>query len=66
MHEKGKFFEENLEEAVRLYHLAAAQNHAGALFQLGYMYEEGKGVPSNKEKAQEYLRGAVINGWITS
>jgi TPR repeat protein len=54
MYEKGTM-------AAFLYHLAVAQNHVGAKFKMGYMYDTGDSIPSDKANAQEYFNSAIRN-----
>ena len=49
-------------EAVRLYRLAAEQSHASAQFNLGYMYDEGKGVARDLQKARKWYGKAAAQG----
>ena len=44
MHEHGMGVDQDCQEAVRLYTLAAAQGHASAQCNLGAMYTSGRGV----------------------
>lgn len=46
-------------EAVRYYKLAAAQNHAGALYNLGNLYREGIIVSRDSKKAVHYYKLAA-------
>ena len=49
-------------EAVKWYRLAAEQGFASAQFNLGIMYEQGKGVPENDAEAVKWFRGAAEQG----
>ena len=49
-------------EAVRLYSLAAAQGHAQAQYNLGVMFEEGKGVAQDRAEAIRLYRLAAAQG----
>ncbi len=50
-------------EAVRLYHLAVAQGNAGAQFNLGFMFANGRrGVAQNSEEAVKLYRLAAQQG----
>ena len=49
-------------EAVRFHSLAAAQGHAGAQFNLGYMFEEGQGVAQDTAEAIRWYRLAAAQG----
>jgi uncharacterized protein len=41
---------------------AAALNHAAAMYQLGQFYENGQGVPRNRETAIVWYRKAAERG----
>jgi hypothetical protein len=49
-------------EAVRLYSLAAAQGHANAQFNLGYMFENGEGVAQDYAEALRLYSLAAAQG----
>jgi TPR repeat protein len=49
-------------EAVRLYRLAAAQGHAAAQVNLGYMFQNGQGVARNRAEAIRWYRLAAAQG----
>ncbi len=49
-------------KARHFYELAAKQGHADAQYNLGTMYEFGKGVPVNKAKARHYYGLAAAQG----
>jgi TPR repeat protein len=49
-------------EAARLFRLAAAQGHADAQFNLGYIFESGKGVETDRVEAIRLYRLAAAQG----
>ena len=49
-------------EAVRWFRMAAEQGHAGAQFNLGLMYAEGRGVPEDHAAAADWYRMAAEQG----
>jgi TPR repeat protein len=50
-------------EAVRLYSLAAAQGHATAQYNLGFMFENGQGVAQDRAEAIRWYRLAAAQGY---
>ena len=52
----------NFEEAVKWYQKAAEQNNPAALNSLASCYRDGKGVPVDREKADELLRLSFDQG----
>jgi TPR repeat protein len=50
------------EEAIKWYGKAAEQNHAGAQFNLGEMYKEGRGVPLDEKEAEKWYQTAADQG----
>lgn len=44
------------------YRRAAEQGHAGAEYNLGYLYREGKGVPQDNAEALSWFRKAADHG----
>ena len=48
----GEGVNQDIEEALKWYHKAAAQDYPDAQNMLAYMYLEGKGVPANPEIAR--------------
>ena len=54
----------NWKEARKWYRLAARQGHAGACVELGKMYVEGQGVPSNAKVAIKHFRVAAEKGHV--
>ena len=54
----------NPKEAVKWYKLAAAQGYAEAEFRLGLMYEEGNGVPRDKDEAAKWYKLAAEHGYL--
>jgi TPR repeat protein len=49
-------------EAIRLFHLSAEQGNVSAQFNLGHMYEKGKGVPKNYKEAVRLYRLSAEQG----
>ena len=45
-----------------LFRKAAEKGHAGALYSIGVMYNEGRGVPQNYAEAIKYYRKAIEKG----
>jgi TPR repeat protein len=58
----GLGVEQNFSKAVKWYQLAADQNYAFALVNLGYAYEHGEGVPINIKLADQYYERAADQG----
>lgn len=61
----GKYNSGSLEddaEAVRWFRMAAEQGHAGAQFNLGLMYAEGRSVPEDHAAAVDWYRMAAEQG----
>ena len=50
-------------EAVRLYRLYAEQGHAEAQFNLGFVYDKGKGVPQDDKEAIKWYRLSAKQGY---
>jgi TPR repeat protein len=61
-YEKGNGVEKNMLEAMRLYRLAADQNHTSAQYQLGKCFEFGSGVTPNHEEASRLYHVAAEAG----
>lgn len=53
---------ESAEEAVRWLHKAAAQNHPGAMLQLGKLYRSGIGLTQNYAVAAQWIQAAALTG----
>ncbi len=53
------FYESKYTEAIKWLEMAAKQNHYKAQAQLGKLYSDGKGVPKNLDKAEEYYLAAA-------
>jgi len=49
-------------EVIKWYRKAAVQGYAKAQNNLGFMYEEGKGVPQNDTEAVKWYRKAAVQG----
>jgi TPR repeat protein len=56
----------NFSAAVAQFRKAAEQNYALAQFDLGYMYENGRGVPNDDQQAVAWLRKAADRGLATA
>jgi TPR repeat protein len=54
--------EQNYEEAVKWYRLAAEQGNVDAQYNLGCSYEDGEGVEQNHEEAIKWYRLAAEQG----
>jgi len=60
---KGRGFPKQLDaEAVRWYHKAATQGHTAAMFNLGVMYEHGRGVDQSDGEAFAWYQEASDGG----
>ena len=55
-------FRDDPKEAVRLFRLSAKQGNVKAQYNLGYMYEIGKGVPQDYREAAKWFRVAAKKG----
>jgi len=62
LYEDGLVVEQNDEEAVRWYRLAAEQGYAGAQTNLGVLYANGRGVEPDLDQAIKWLRRAAAQG----
>ena len=62
MFANGQGVAQDYAEAVRLCSIAAAQGHADAQYNLGYMYEEGLGVAADTAEALRLFRLAAAQG----
>ena len=58
-HLKGVHRTKDYAEAMKWLRLAADQGHREAVFNIGLMYRDGKGVPQNGEKAIEWYKRAM-------
>lgn len=58
----GNTCNKNYEKAKRLFEMAAEHENAGALYHLGYLYENGLGVVKNKPRAMCYYSKAASLG----
>lgn len=56
--------DEKYKEAIRLFQQSASSNDRDALFFLGIIYMEGKGVIKDQRKALEYWNKAIENGSV--
>lgn len=52
MYFKGNGVEQNIEEALKWYRRAAEKGNAMAQLKLGFIYEDGRGVPQDKKAAR--------------
>lgn len=57
--EKGSDGQQDYEKAVKWYRMAAAQGHRDALYNLGMMYVNGRGVRKNNGEGVIYFRQAA-------
>ena len=55
--------EENFKEAVKLYSKAAAMGHAEAEYQMGFFYDCGIGIQSDKVEAPKWYSKAAEQGY---
>ena len=62
MYDFGYGVAQDYAEALRLFHLAAAQGHPGALFMVAGCYKDGQGVRKNKAEAIRWYRRAQAAG----
>lgn len=62
MYQDGVGTNKNMEEAIRMYELASAQQDLRAEYNLGLIYLDGQGVPADHEKAITLLRDAAFKG----
>jgi hypothetical protein len=54
----------NPKEAVKWYKLAAAQGYAEAEYKMGWVYEDGIGVPRDKDEAARWYKLAAEHGYL--
>jgi len=52
----GRCFPQNYEKAIEAYSKAPHETQPYALYQLGFLYEQGKGVTANPQKALEFYK----------
>ncbi len=62
MYQDGIGVTKNIQEAIKYYELAMAQQELRAGYNLGLIYLEGNGVPADYEKAVTLLRDAAFKG----
>lgn len=62
MHEQGIGKSKNEKEVIVWYNKAAEQENAGAQFNLGVLYENGKGTPIDYAKADRWYRKTATQG----
>jgi TPR repeat protein len=55
--------EKDLAKAFELYSVAAEKNIVAAWYSLGCMYQEGRGVEQDKDKARSWLEKAAEYEW---
>lgn len=60
----GDGVEENNEEAIKLFTMAAARNHPEAQYWLGRIHQKGWGVPENAMEAVSWFRKAADQGFV--
>ena len=63
MYENGRGVEKDDGEAFKWYEKAAAQAHATAQNNLGFMYQHGRGAEQNDDKAVALYRKAANQGY---
>ena len=61
LYEQGKF-----KKAVNYYRKAAEMGHAEAQCNLGFMYDNGKGVPQDDKEAFKYYKLAAEQGYANA
>jgi TPR repeat protein len=61
--ERGTGVPSDINEAMKLYTLAASQGHAGAMFNLGTLYKHGEGIPQDLNKAASFYQSAADHGY---
>jgi len=59
-----KFSKNDMQTAVGWYRKAAAQSYAPAQYRLGTMYDDGRGVAKNHDKAREWYQLAADQGMV--
>jgi enhanced entry protein EnhC len=62
MYQDGVGVDKNIQEAIKYYELATAQQNLKAEYNLGLLYLEGKEVSPDYQKAMELLRDAAFKG----
>lgn len=62
LHDRGRGFPKNPNDAAYWYRRAAEQNHAVAQFNLGALYRSGTGVPRDDDAAFGWFYGAAQQG----
>ena len=62
MYQQGVGVTQSIEEALKFYHLAAAQNDLPSEYHLGLIYLQGKGVPPDYKLGMEWLTDAAFKG----
>ena len=62
MYQNGLGAPQDYAEALKWYHLAAAQGHASAQYNLGVMYDMGQGVAQDKSEAVRWWQLAARQG----
>jgi TPR repeat protein len=59
---RGRNTRQDYGQAAAWFGKAASQNHPGALAALGYLHENGKGMPPDPAKAFDYYRRSAEQG----
>ena len=62
MYEEGLGTKKDIQEAIKQYELASAQQDLRAEYNLGLLYLEGNGIPADYQKAIALLRDAAFKG----
>ncbi|HBI22286.1 MAG TPA: endopeptidase IV, partial [Legionella sp.] len=62
MYQQGIGVKQNIEEAIRYYQLAAAQQNLRAAYQLSVMYLDGHDVPPDYKKGMDLLQDVAFKG----
>jgi enhanced entry protein EnhC len=62
LYQRGLGVDKNIQEAIKNYELASAQQELRAEYQLGLIYLEGEGVPADYTKATNLLKDAAFKG----
>ena len=62
MYQDGIGVSKNVQQAIKFYELATAQQDLRAEYNLGLLYLEGQGIPADYQKALSLLRDAAFKG----
>ena len=58
----GKDLKQDYKKSLKWFEAAGASGHVFALYNAGVQYENGEGIPADKNKAIEYYRKAAAGG----